>query len=89
MLALTKVCSTFKLSRYARDDFEGIYMYAIVAESVLRRLSNGEQHTKFCIDSILRSCRDDLHVVIAMGYTALYKSTRPLYCQPSYMHVRP
>ena len=30
---------------------------------------------KFCIDSSKRSCRFDLHVVIAMGYTALYQIT--------------
>ena len=29
----------------------------------------------FGIDSSKRSCRVDLHVVIAMGYTALYKIT--------------
>ena len=34
-----------------------------------------EQHTQFCIDSSKRSCRIDLHVVIVMGYTALYKIT--------------
>ena len=43
--------------------------------SVLRRLHRREQHTKFCIDSSKRSCRVDLHVVIAMWYTALYKIT--------------
>ena len=44
-------------------------------KSVLRRLHRREQHTKFCIDLSKRSCRVDLHVVIAMGYTALYKIT--------------
>ena len=43
-------------------------------KSVLRRLHRCEQHTKFCIDSSKRSCRVDLHVVIAMWYTALFKS---------------
>ena len=43
-------------------------------KSVLRRLHRREQHTKFCIDSSKRSCRVDLHVVIAMWYTALLKS---------------
>ena len=42
-------------------------------KSVLRRLYNREQHTKFCIESIKRPCRVDLHVVIAIGYTALYR----------------
>ena len=44
-------------------------------KSVLRRFHRREQHTKFCIDSSKRSCRVDLHVVIAMWYTALYKIT--------------
>ena len=32
-------------------------------------------NTKICIDSSKNSCRVDLYVVIAMGYTALYKIT--------------
>ena len=40
-------------------------------KSVLRRLHRREQHKKICKDSSERSCRVDLHVVIAMGYTAL------------------
>ena len=44
-------------------------------KSVLRRLHRREQRTKFCIDSSKRSCRVNEHVVIAMGYTALYKIT--------------
>ena len=44
-------------------------------KSVLRRLHRREQHTEFCIDSSKRSFRVDLHVVIAMWYTALYEIT--------------
>ena len=44
-------------------------------KSVLRRLHRCGQHTKFCIDSSKRSCRVDLHVVIAMWYAALFKIT--------------
>ena len=44
-------------------------------KSVLRRLSEREQQTKLCIYSSKRSCRVDLHDVIAMAHTALIQIT--------------
>ena len=50
-----------------------LQQFSSIFKSTIRRLHRREQHTKFCIDSSKRSCRVDLHVVIAMGYTALYQ----------------